>query len=283
MGAWFENQNGEKFMIERAVSIGRAPQNAIRIEGTMVSRRHALVHLQGDHEFWVVDLGSSNGTYVNGRRIQQPCQIKNGDSVQVGEHNFSFFQKMETSGGSGPSDDLGQTITHVRNQDTWMLIADIMGFTTLSQTVPGEELPKMVGAWLADCKQIIEDHGGIINKYLGDGFFAYWPAEDDTPVRLSVAMNALFERQKQDKPPFRLVLHFGRVTYGGASAGGEENLMGKELNFAFRMEKVASGLKAPTIFSKAASEVWPEPARMSPLGSHPVPSFQGEFEFFKMV
>jgi pSer/pThr/pTyr-binding forkhead associated (FHA) protein len=63
---WLEQVGGTKVDLRKTCSIGRAPSNQIVLSDEKVSRRHAIVHAQGANEFWLVDLGSSNGTYVNG-------------------------------------------------------------------------------------------------------------------------------------------------------------------------------------------------------------------------
>jgi len=69
-------------------SLGRAPDSALRIEGQLVSRYHALIEWQ-DGEYWLYDRESTNGTYVNGRRIAQYA-LKPGDQIRIGAAEFIF-------------------------------------------------------------------------------------------------------------------------------------------------------------------------------------------------
>ena len=73
---WLEQVDGGRVEIQGTCSLGRAPSNQFVLRDEKVSRRHAIVHAQGQNEFWLVDLGSSNGTYVNGRRVAQPIQLR---------------------------------------------------------------------------------------------------------------------------------------------------------------------------------------------------------------
>ena len=65
------------------ISIGRAPDNDIRLDGLQISNHHARLRQQGDTVF-VEDAGSTNGVYVNGARITGRRPIQNQDIVQIG-------------------------------------------------------------------------------------------------------------------------------------------------------------------------------------------------------
>ena len=62
-GAWLEAADGERYPIKGSCSIGRAGANTVVLESPKVSRRHALIHLQNIREIWLIDFGSSNGTF----------------------------------------------------------------------------------------------------------------------------------------------------------------------------------------------------------------------------
>lgn len=66
-----------------SVLIGRAPESDVRLDDVSVSARHAKVGKHGRH--WTVeDLDSSNGTFVNGRRIAGSCRLNPGDRIAIG-------------------------------------------------------------------------------------------------------------------------------------------------------------------------------------------------------
>ena len=82
---------GEEFEIDSsAVTIGRGEQNVVAIEGDeFASARHARIEPRRDG-VWVNDLGSTNGTYVNGVRIDRPRKLVAGDVVRVGETELRY-------------------------------------------------------------------------------------------------------------------------------------------------------------------------------------------------
>ena len=78
-----EGQAGQVFAVTDEESIGRAPGCGVRIDDTYVSQVHARVFRRDRHLF-VEDLGSTNGTFVNGTRIDGPVRLRRGDRIQIG-------------------------------------------------------------------------------------------------------------------------------------------------------------------------------------------------------
>ena len=76
---------GRRFFIgATAVTIGRDAQSDVHVDCTWVSRRHARIAWSGT-EYIVNDLGSTNGTFVNGEQVAGPSALKSGDLLQLGE------------------------------------------------------------------------------------------------------------------------------------------------------------------------------------------------------
>ena len=67
------------------VTIGRRPGNDILLEGEKISRDHAVIRREG-RSFRLVDLGSANGTHVNGQRIER-VELSNGDRIKIGNYD----------------------------------------------------------------------------------------------------------------------------------------------------------------------------------------------------
>src|SRR5438270_13556614 len=73
--AWLECA-GEQRALESNCSIGRAALNTIVLDSPKVSRLHSIIHLEDSGAFWLIDLGSSNGTLLNKRRIHEPVRLR---------------------------------------------------------------------------------------------------------------------------------------------------------------------------------------------------------------
>jgi len=81
--------DGRRHEIEkRRVVIGRSKDADIQVEDPNVSRRHAEVRQEGAAH-WVIDLGSTNGTEVNGRRLKR-AKLRPGDTITVGSTELVF-------------------------------------------------------------------------------------------------------------------------------------------------------------------------------------------------
>ncbi len=72
------------------LTVGRAPDNAAALEGDdFASSHHARIELQRDG-VWLLDLGSTNGTWVNGERMDGRRKLTDGDVVRIGETELRF-------------------------------------------------------------------------------------------------------------------------------------------------------------------------------------------------
>jgi uncharacterized protein (TIGR02996 family) len=70
-------------------TIGRATDNTIVFDADAISRRHARLERRGDH-WWVIDIGSTNGTYVNDEQVQE-ARLRDGDRLKIGATIFKFL------------------------------------------------------------------------------------------------------------------------------------------------------------------------------------------------
>ena len=282
---WLETSDKRTIHISAALSIGRSQNNAIRISSPGVSRRHAAIHCQDGGEYWLVDLGSLNGTYINSRRVFHPVKLADLDRIEVAGEAFIFREKKNPDAGDGVGDFSGPveypsaTQFFYKSQDHWLLVADIEGFTPLSQSVPPNELAVMVGGWFLACQTIIEANGGRIAKYLGDGFLASWHDRDGTAFQIAEAMRQLSERV-QNKPPFRFVIHLGSITTGVCRMPGDDGMLGPSLNFAFRMEKLAGQLRQPVLLSEEANTALSTHISTTRMGVNSLKGFDGDFAFY---
>ena len=84
--------SGSRYLLdEDEITVGRDPRADILLDGSTVSRQHAVFR-RVNGQFFVVDAGSLNGTYVNRQRVDQ-ATLKNSDEIMIGKFRLVFFTK----------------------------------------------------------------------------------------------------------------------------------------------------------------------------------------------
>jgi pSer/pThr/pTyr-binding forkhead associated (FHA) protein len=81
--------SGASFAVDTSATIGRSPQTDIPIEDQFASGRHARIYERGG-QLYVEDMGSTNGTYLNGRRLGSREQLRVDDRIRIGDTEFRY-------------------------------------------------------------------------------------------------------------------------------------------------------------------------------------------------
>jgi len=147
------------------------------------------------------------------------------------------------------------------------LFTDIEGFTSLSHVLPPERVANLLNAYLDGMSNIVLDHGGTIDKFVGDAVVAFWgapiarPDDGDRAVAALVAMTDFtknFTLEGSDDGAMlgrtRVGLHYGEAVVG--NFGGEGRLsytaLGDAMNCAARLEGANKYLKTVALVSEDA-------------------------------
>jgi class 3 adenylate cyclase len=274
-----EIADGRTREIGAACSIGRAARNDLVLDGDEISRFHALIHRQGVGEYWLVDMGACNGTQLNGRPVVAPTRLSRGDILKLGK------VKMLISAPGEETEDVietlsASTVRRLQVTKQWLMLGDLIGFTQLSRSLQPEPLARLVGSWMAECRDLVEANGGGIHKYLGDGWFASWVADGSEKEGVISCIREIRKRQANADPKFRIAVHLGDVTCSGSPAGSELGMLGPDVNLLFRMEKLASSLSRDALVSKAAWSQLDGLLAGGTAGKHRVKGFDSEDEYF---
>jgi len=129
-----------------------------------------------------------------------------------------------------------------------VLFGDLRGFTAMAETVDAEELSEVMNAVWARLDATIAEHGGHIDKHMGDGLMAIWGAsatrEDDPEraVRAGLGLqSALGEFREERGIPLemRVGISSGQVVLGTVGTTGEFTALGDAVNLASRLEHEA--------------------------------------------
>jgi hypothetical protein len=86
--------NGDSLQVKRPrIVIGRSRDCDVQLADANVSRRHAELRQEGT-SFWIVDLGSTNGIEVNGKRVKR-AKLRSGDTITLGSTDVRFSRELE--------------------------------------------------------------------------------------------------------------------------------------------------------------------------------------------
>ncbi len=181
-------------------------------------------------------------------------------------------------------------VTRIRSA---ILFADMRDYTRISSTLSPESAVELLNTYFDCLVPPIEDEGGEVLKYLGDGLLAIVRDQgDDTggapQSALTAATNALRRIQTaNDEGRFPapiqvgIALHHGDAAYGNVGSGQrlDFTVIGRDVNLASRIANLNKRLGEPLLMSKPFVEhLWGNPKA---LGTHRVDGFAEEIEVFK--
>lgn len=153
-------------------------------------------------------------------------------------------------------------------REIYVLFSDLEGFTKMSHAIPPEMVAKLLNRYLEMLSKVVLDHGGVIDKYVGDAVVAFWGAPIARPDDATRALNAGYAIWKAGEnfreevaaldpslPKIgktRVGLHFGEAVVG--NFGGETRIqytaLGDSMNTAARLEAANKPLQSSVTASR---------------------------------
>jgi len=278
---------GAPFDVEvgNTATIGRGRDNTVSLHmSPHVSRQHAIIRCHNAWQYQIMDLGSRNGTFVNGRRVITPVVLEHGAVIRI-SGNELVFEQVENA-----APDTGYDMTLAAGTDAEgapatvaIMVCDIRGFSTMSEVLPDDLLARTLGEWFRMAGNLVQESGGTIDKFIGDAILAYWiqGSEPGGEVQKAFSTGAtLLEKAAShrwpDHPgnPFQIAvaLHCGPVTCGniGLVAQRDATIIGDSVNTVFRIESLMKPLGKRLAASAEFHSSLPENSRASfdDLGEH---------------
>lgn len=235
-------------------TVGRGKENDLVLNDQWISRHHAILQTTDTGDFYLIDLGSLNGTFVNGRRVTVPVTLNNGDQVTFGKTGVQFYcppQLNKADETVSVIKDINSTSTLHERQLTSVMVVDMRNFTVLTRQLDEQVLSQMIGNWFREAGNIIRDMGSWVDKYIGDAVMAIWfhGKQDVNPdeirqIFLAVnQINRMTQKLSSDYPlPFQLQIGAGintgyaMVGNTGSSEHPDYTAIGDTVNAAFRLE-----------------------------------------------
>ncbi|MGK7872054.1 MAG: FHA domain-containing protein [Xenococcaceae cyanobacterium] len=253
------SENGDQTLLlkdSNCWTFGRNPDNHFVISDPWISRNHAMLQYMAGGEFYLIDLGSRNGTFVNGRRVNIPITLEDNDRVTFGQTELEFHcPRSDRQANESEKSPDGEGVTHILQVRRLMsvMVIDIRDFTVLARQLDENILSSLIGSWFREAGQIIRDSGSWVDKYIGDAVMAIWfhkerEVAEEEVVQIFQAISKLnkmtadLSNQYKDTLPFGLRIgagiNTGHAMVGNTGSGDHPDYtaIGDTVNAAFRLE-----------------------------------------------
>jgi class 3 adenylate cyclase len=251
------------------------------LQDDKISRRHALIQAQAGDAYWLSDLGSSNGTYLNSLRLGKSARLYDKDQIALGPHRLTFRQPSGPQRPPGDQTLADATLCDSKNEYAWLLLVHLESPTRIAESLAPARIPVVLGRWQEQCTELVQCHGGTLNKYLTDGFLAFWRDGRATRAGVTSAVEELRRLQSHSEPPFRLILHYGQIRIERPGAADEEQVSGAALNFILRAQKL-HGAKGASLVSEVAGALLREQLQISKGTKIELETLAGEKSFYQL-
>ncbi|MGI8935346.1 MAG: FHA domain-containing protein [Phormidesmis sp.] len=235
-------------------TVGRSDDNNFVLSDRWISRNHAMLQHMDTGEFYLIDLGSRNGSFINGRRVSVPVTLRNGDDITFAQTELKFCCPAEKPASPHDFDEshsFAATATlHVRRLIS-VLVVDIRDYTVMARQLDEKVVSEAIGTWFRHAGEIIGKYGSWVDKYIGDAVMAVWihgtqEVTSQSMLQIATAMsdlNQMTSRLHEEFPlPFPLKIGAGlntgyaMVGNAGSSDRPDYTPLGDTVNAAFRFE-----------------------------------------------
>lgn len=243
-------------------TVGRGQENDLVLRDQWISRNHAILQSTDTGEFYLIDLGSRNGTFVNGRRVSIPVTLHNGDLITFGKTEVHYYcpsYEASQTNKFGDADYVTLTSTLHQRQLTSVMVVDMRNFTVLTRQLDETILSTLIGSWFREAGEIIRSSGSWVDKYIGDAIMAIWfhgstEVQHQDIIRIFQAvsnLNKMTQRLSRQYPvPFELRIgagiNTGYAMVGNTGSGDHPDYtaIGDTVNAAFRLESATKQIGA---------------------------------------
>jgi adenylate cyclase len=232
--------------------LGRTSENNIVLPSEWVSRQHALVQRAENGDYYLFDMGSRNGTFLNGIRVTVPAELNNGDRISFGDFHITFYcpKRVDKAAEPATGPEAMATMTYFAQKKTTVLVVDVRGFTKIAQVVEPSLLSQVIGSLFRRGGEIMRKKGSWGQKYIGDALMSVWVHGNISyEIQVPPIFSALTELvqitstlQSQFNLPFPIGVGAG-VNTGAAAIGNagsdhtaDYTALGDTVNAAFRFE-----------------------------------------------
>jgi adenylate cyclase len=235
--------------------IGRSDDNEVVLKSHVISRCHAMVQRTAESTYYLIDMGSRNGSFVNHTRVSVPVAIQDGDVIAIGDHTLQFRSDPAIS--PAREADLrspdATTITLFAWSRITVMVIDIRDYTGLTRRVEESTLCQVIGTWFRNGGDILRARGSWGQKYIGDAMMSIWVHKEGRErdemrnvlaalidlIQMTVALQAQFGLSESIRIGAGLNTGYGTVGNAGSDHLTDHTALGDTVNAAFRFESAS--------------------------------------------
>jgi len=235
--------------------IGRAPTNDISLPYSWISRKHTMIQVESSGIYNIVDLGSANGTFINGRRLTATLPLNSGDHISIGKTVMLFQQNMDSIPMILEHDaTMDRTVAFLQKEIVTVLVCDLHNFTSISEALGAQMVSKILQHWSKKVSRIISANNGNVDKFIGDAVMATWTGGNSAENVINALKSALQIEELSNKMSEKIVelrkpmsigaaLNTGEAVIGNIGVDGHRDFtaVGDVVNVAFRLEELTAG------------------------------------------
>ena len=249
-------------------TVGRHQDNDVVLPDPWISRHHALLQCMENGDMYLIDLGSRNGSYLNGRRVGIPVTLQHGDRITFGQSEVTFYALPEDIDPSdGALDETAFPAKLGTRQLISVLVFDVCDFASISHQLDEGELCEVMGLWFNRCGSVLRQHGSWLEQNFGEPGVAVWihreaSIDADEAENILSALNALQHVAEELAGRYKLpvTLRFGAGLSTGYGIVGllqhgdrlDYAALGETANVAALLESVTEQTGWDMVFSPSS-------------------------------
>jgi class 3 adenylate cyclase len=276
-----------------ASQVGRpgTRENQVQLEDRTVSRTHATIERRGQ-DFWLRSDNEAVPTYVNGRPLEQPQALADGDLIQFGLQVLRFrLRKPAIPAGDLRAGDL-------LAREATVVFADIWNYALLADIRPVDELIRQVSDFYEMVDQVVTENHGRLTTYLGDAVVAIFGAAGHQSADPARAVQTALTIQKRLDGLNRewlaagmsslrvgVGIHTGPMVLGDVSLQGKSEFaaVGAQADLAGRIEGLARQHKTKILIGPTTAAAVKGSFTLKSLGPLPVEGQSEPMELFAVT
>lgn len=232
------------------------------LDDSSISRRHLEISLEPEDDRACVTDVSTNGTLLNGGRIERavPMSINHGDRLRVGPFDLEF----RSSRFRPRRRDTPASVAPTTVGDAVLVVGDIADYAAITASSTTRDVLATLQELFGRLRRLLADHGGLVSNYVGDAFFAVWDHADTDALHdaleFVLAASSPVGPAAAARLPGGEPIRMGWAVVAGPAAvtalsGGVVTAVGEATNRAFRIAGLAGrGGRAPVLATANIAE-----------------------------